>query len=588
MTKITNSLSYFFASIMSIITPAKLRGKTAKSLLMFFGVIAALLASQTAFADALTGDVQKQAINVTAIIMFVLFVLATLGVTYWASKQTQTTSDFYTAGGGISGFKNGLAIAGDFMSAASFLGISAMVFTSGYDGLIYSTGFLVGWPIVLFLIAERLRNLGKFTFADVASYRFAQKPVRIFAASGTMIVVLLYLIAQMVGAGKLIQLLFGMDYIWAVIIVGVLMMAYVLFGGMLATTWVQIIKAVLLLSGASFMAFMVLYKVGFSPEMMFRRATEIHESGTKIMAPGKLVANPIDAVSLGLALMFGTAGLPHILMRFFTVPDAGEARKSVLVATGFIGYFYILTFIIGFGGIMLVKGNPHFFTEVVKDGKTVMEMIGGSNMTAIHLAEVVGGNLFLGFISAVAFATILAVVAGLTLSGASAISHDIYAEVIKKGKATHAEELRVSRLTVAVLGVVAVILGVAFEQQNIAFMVGLAFAVAASANFPVLLLSMFWGGLTTKGAVFGGFAGLISAVLLIVLGPTVWVDVMHHEAAIFPFKNPAIFSIPTAFIMAYLMSITDKSPRAAIDKSGFTAQYVRSLTGVGAAKASDH
>lgn len=545
--------------------------------------------SQSSFADALTGDVQKQPLNVSAIIMFVIFVLGTLGITYWASKQNQTASDFYTAGGGISGFKNGLAIAGDFMSAASFLGISAMVFTNGYDGLLYSTGFLVGWPLVLFLIAERLRNLGKFTFADVASYRFAQKPVRIFAASGTMIVVLLYLIAQMVGAGKLIQLLFGLSYIWAVIIVGALMMAYVLFGGMLATTWVQIIKAVLLLSGASFMALAVLYHVGFSPEEMFRQATAIHDKGTKIMAPGSLASNPIDAVSLGLALMFGTAGLPHILMRFFTVPDAAEARKSVLVATGFIGYFYILTFVIGFGGIILVtKDNPHFFETIVKDGKNVVQMIGGANMTAIHLAEVVGGNLFLGFISAVAFATILAVVAGLTLSGASAISHDIYAEVIKKGQVSHEDELKVSRMTVLALGVIAVLLGIAFEQQNIAFMVGLAFAVAASANFPVLVLSMFWGGLTTKGAVMGGFAGLISAAGLILLGPTVWVDVLHHEAPIFPFKNPAIFSMPIAFLVAYVVSISDKSSRAAVDKDGFDAQYVRSLTGIGAAKASDH
>lgn len=545
--------------------------------------------SQFAFADAIGGEVQKQPLNVAAISMFVLFVLGTLGITYWASKQNQTASDFYTAGGGISGFKNGLAIAGDFMSAASFLGISAMVFTGGYDGLLYSTGFLIGWPLVLFLIAERLRNLGKFTFADVASYRFAQKPVRIFAASGTMIVVLLYLIAQMVGAGKLIQLLFGMNYTSAVLIVGVLMMAYVLFGGMLATTWVQIIKAVLLLSGASFMALAVLYHVGFSPEEMFRQATQIHENGNKIMAPGKLASNPIDAVSLGLALMFGTAGLPHILMRFFTVPDAAEARKSVLVATGFIGYFYLLTFVIGFGAIMMVtKDNPHFFETVIKDGKEVVQMIGGTNMTAIHLSEVVGGNLFLGFISAVAFATILAVVAGLTLSGASAISHDIYAEVIKKGQVSHAEELKVSRITVVALSIVAIILGIVFESQNIAFMVGLAFAVAASANFPILLLSMFWQGLTTKGAVMGGFAGLISAALLIVIGPTVWVDVMHHESAIFPYKNPTIFSMPIAFIVAFLVSKADTSPRAAIDKDGFDAQYVRSLTGIGAAKASDH
>lgn len=540
-------------------------------------------------AGAIEGEVKKQPVNMAAIIMFFIFVLATLGITYWASKQNKSTADFYTAGGGISGFRNGLAIAGDYMSAASFLGISAMVFTNGYDGLIYSTGFLVGWPLVLFLIAERLRNLGKFTFADVASYRFAQTPVRLFAASGTLIVVLLYLIAQMVGAGKLIELLFGLDYIWAVIVVGILMVAYVLFGGMLATTWVQIIKAVMLLSGATFMALMVLYAADFSPEKMFATASKIHSKNTAIMAPGSLVSNPIDALSLGLALMFGTAGLPHILMRFFTVPNAKEARKSVLVATSFIGYFYILTFIIGFGAIMLVtKDNPHFFETVVKDGVSKVEMIGGSNMAAIHLAEAVGGNLFLGFISAVAFATILAVVAGLTLSGASAVSHDLFASVIKKGQATHVEEMRVSRITVVVLGLLAIILGIAFEKQNIAFMVGLAFAVAASANFPILLLSMFWKGLTTKGAVIGGFAGLITAAVLIVIGPAVWVDVLKNKEALFPFKNPAIFSIPIAFIVSWLVSITDKSPRAAIDHAGYDAQYVRSLTGIGAAKASDH
>lgn len=552
-------------------------------------IASSLFFSHTVLADAITGEVEKQPLNVAAIVMFFLFVAGTLYITYWAAKQNQTASDFYTAGGGISGFKNGLAIAGDFMSAASFLGISALVFTSGYDGLIYSTGFLVGWPIVLFLIAERLRNLGQYTFSDVASYRFSQTPVRIFAASGTLIVVLLYLIAQVVGAGKLIQLLFGMDYLWAVVIVGTLMVLYVLFGGMLATTWVQIIKAVLLLSGATFMAFMVMYMVGFSPEEMFHRAVDIHDKGTAIMAPGGLVSNPIDAISLGLALMLGTAGLPHILMRFFTVPDAKEARKSVFVATGFIGYFYILTFIIGFGAIMLVtKDNPHFFTPIISGDKTLYEMIGGNNMAAIHLSEAVGGNLFLGFISAVAFATILAVVAGLTLSGASAVSHDLYASVIKKGKATQKQELRVSRITVLVLGVIAIILGITFEKQNIAFMVGLAFAVAASANFPILFLSMFWKGLTTRGAVAGGFAGLTLAAVLIVLGPTVWVSVMHHDAAIFPYKNPALFSIPTAFIVAWIVSVTDKSQRAKMDRAGFEAQYVRSMTGLGASKASDH
>ena len=548
----------------------------------------AMAASTFAMADALTGDVEKQAVNIPAIVMFFIFVAGTLYITYWAAKQNKSTKDFYTAGGGISGFRNGLAIAGDYMSAASFLGISAMVYTTGYDGLIYSTGFLVGWPIVLFLIAERLRNLGKFTFADVAAYRLKQKPVRLFAASGTLLVVIIYLIAQMVGAGKLIELLFGLDYMYAVIIVGVLMVLYVLFGGMLATTWVQIIKAVMLLSGATFMAIMVLKMANFSPEVMFTKAVEVHAKGDAIMQPGGLVKNPIDALSLGLALMFGTAGLPHILMRFFTVKDAKQARKSVFVATGFIGYFYILTFIIGFGAIMLLTNNPNFFHEVVKDGKPVMELIGGTNMAAVHLSKAVGGDLFMGFISAVAFATILAVVAGLTLSGASAVSHDLYATVFRKGQATQAEEMKVSRLTTLALGVLAIILGIAFENQNVAFMVGLAFALAASGNFPILVLSMFWKGLTTRGAVVGGFSGLLVAALLIILGPTVWVSVLHHEAPIFPYGNPAIFTIPLAFIVAWIVSVTDNSAQAAQDRAGFEAQYVRSMTGIGIADASDH
>ena len=548
----------------------------------------AMAASTLVMADALTGDVEKQAVNIPAIVMFFIFVAATLYITFWAAKQNKSTKDFYTAGGGISGFKNGLAIAGDYMSAASFLGISAMVYTTGYDGLIYSTGFLVGWPIVLFLIAERLRNLGKFTFADVAAYRLKQKTVRMFAASGTLLVVIIYLIAQMVGAGKLIELLFGLDYMYAVIIVGVLMVLYVLFGGMLATTWVQIIKAVMLLSGATFMAIMVLKMADFSPEVMFTKAVAVHPKGDAIMSPGGLVKNPIDALSLGLALMFGTAGLPHILMRFFTVKDAKQARKSVFVATGFIGYFYILTFIIGFGAIMLLTNNPNFFHEVVKDGKPVMELIGGTNMAAVHLSKAVGGDLFMGFISAVAFATILAVVAGLTLSGASAVSHDLYATVFRKGQATQAEEMKVSRMTTLALGVLAIILGIAFENQNVAFMVGLAFALAASGNFPILVLSMFWKGLTTRGAVVGGFSGLLVAALLIILGPTVWVSVLHHEAPIFPYGNPAIFTIPLAFIVAWIVSVTDNSAQAAQDRAGFEAQYVRSMTGIGIADASDH
>ncbi|MDX7779522.1 cation acetate symporter [Aeromonas hydrophila] len=544
-----------------------------------------LLATLASFpllaADALTGEVHRQPLNISAIVMFVIFVAATLFITYWASKRNRSASDYYAAGGRITGFQNGLAIAGDYMSAASFLGISALVYTSGYDGLIYSIGFLVGWPIILFLIAERLRNLGKYTFADVASYRLKQTEVRTLSASGSLVVVALYLIAQMVGAGKLIELLFGLQYHVAVVLVGILMVLYVLFGGMLATTWVQIIKAVMLLSGASFMAIMVMKSVNFDIGTLFSEAVKMHEKGIAIMSPGGLVADPISAISLGLALMFGTAGLPHILMRFFTVSDAKEARKSVFYATGFIGYFYILTFIIGFGAILLVSTNPDF-----KDATGAL--LGGTNMAAIHLADAVGGSLFLGFISAVAFATILAVVAGLTLAGASAVSHDLYASVIKKGKANEADELRVSKYTTVVLGVVAIGLGILFEKQNIAFMVGLAFSIAASCNFPVLFLSMFWSRLTTRGAVYGGWLGLVSAVSLMILGPTVWVKVLGHAQAIFPYEYPALFSMAVAFVGIWLFSVTDKSQNALDEHAKFFPQFVRSQTGLGAASASSH
>ncbi len=544
-----------------------------KSRHLFFA-LAALLPCGVLAADAISGAVERQPTNVEAIIMFLIFVAFTLGITYWASKRTRSRSDYYTAGGNITGFQNGLAMAGDFMSAASFLGISALVYTSGYDGLIYSLGFLVGWPIILFLIAERLRNLGRYTFADVASYRLKQKPIRTLSACGSLVVVALYLIAQMVGAGKLIQLLFGLDYHVAVVLVGILMVMYVLFGGMLATTWVQIIKAVLLLFGASFMAIMVMKTVGFSFNTLFTEAMKVHPKGIAIMSPGGLVHDPISALSLGLGLMFGTAGLPHILMRFFTVSDAREARKSVFWATGFMGYFYFLTFIIGFGAILLVGANPAF-----KDATGAL--IGGNNMAAVHLADAVGGSLFLGFISAVAFATILAVVAGLTLAGASAVSHDLYASVFRKGQASERDELRVSKITVVLLGIVAILLGIIFEKQNIAFMVGLAFSIAASCNFPIILLSMYWSKLTTRGAMIGGWLGLLTAVLLMILGPTVWVQVLGHAKAVFPYEYPALFSMLAAFIGTWLFSVTDNSASGAEERQRFQAQFVRSQTGVG-------
>jgi len=572
---------------------------TYQNIVRAFGALALMAAAGAAMAaGADLGQAEKQATNWTAITMFGLFVVGTLFITKWAAAQTKSAADFYTAGGGITGFQNGLAIAGDYMSAASFLGISAAVMASGFDGLIYSIGFLVGWPVITFLMAERLRNLGKFTFADVAAFRFEQKPIRIFAASGTLVVVAFYLIAQMVGAGQLIKLLFGLEYWMAVVIVGALMKVYVLFGGMTATTWVQIIKACLLLGGASFMAFMVLWQFGFSPEAMFAKAVEIKANlattagktpeeaaaaGQSIMGPGNFVKDPISAISFGMALMFGTAGLPHILMRFFTVPSAKEARKSVMWATGWIGYFYLLTFIIGFGAITFVLTNPSFLDA--KGG-----LIGGNNMAAVHLANAVGGNVFLGFISAVAFATILAVVAGLTLSGASAVSHDIYGTVIKKGQANSADELRVSKMTTIALGVIAVVLGIAFEKQNIAFMVSLAFAIAASANFPVLFMSVLWKDCTTKGAVIGGFMGLISSVVLTVVSPSVWEATLGNPkgSALFPYTSPALFSMTIGFVGIWLFSVLDNSARAKKDRQGFLAQQVRSETGIGAAGASGH
>ncbi|MDE6958483.1 MAG: cation acetate symporter, partial [Helicobacter apodemus] len=525
-------------------------------------------------AEVDVGEIVKVQFNPTAVIMFLVFVLVTLGITYYSSKKSQSASSFYTAGGNITGLQNGTAIAGDYMSAASFLGITALVFTNGFDGLIYSIGFLVGWPIILFLIAEKFRNLGKFTFTDIAAYRLDSKPIRILSAISALSVVSFYLIAQMVGAGQLIQVLFGLPYAVAVVLVGVLMICYVTFGGMHATTWVQIIKAILLLSGATFMSFMILYLTKFDLTYYFSEAIKNHPQSEGIMSPGTFIKDPISAISLGLALMFGTAGLPHILMRFFTVKDAKEARKSVFYATVFIGYFYILTFIIGFGAIVLLLGNPDYTNA---DGT----FNGVANMVAITLAEVIGGDIFLGFISAVAFATILAVVSGLAISGAGAISHDLFVNVCKNGVCDQQLERKVTKIATIGIGIVAIILGMIFEKQNVAFMVGLAFGIAASVNFPILLLSIYWKNLTTKGAFYGGLIGLIVVLILVILSPSIWVKSFGFSEAIFPYDHPAIFSIPLTFILIYIVSKLDTSKRAEIDKSGFNAQDFRAQTGIG-------
>ena len=484
-------------------------------------------------------------------LIFAIFVLITLIITYFASKKSSDKSNYYAAGEKISGLQNGLAIAGDYMSAASFLGISGLVFFSGFDGLIYSIGFLVGWPIILFLIAGKLKNLGKYTFADVTTIRLEQSKIRVLSASGTLVTVLFYLIAQMVGAGALIQILFGLPYSFAIWIVGILMIIYVSFGGMIATTWVQIIKALLLIVGASILAYFVLKNYSFSLNELLNEAIKIHQSQELILYPGKLISDPISAISLGLALIFGTAGLPHILMRFFTVPDARSARVSAFYATTLIGYFYILTFVIGFGAIIFLTNNSLYLDDS-------NNLIGSNNMAAVHLSHVLGGDIFLGFISAVAFATILAVVSGLTLAGASAIGRDLYVYVLNKGKANEKKEIIVSKVSSVFIGIVAIILGIIFEGQNVAFLVGLAFAIAASTNFPILFLTITWKGLTTNGAFVGGMIGLFTAIILVILSPTVWVEIFNFEKAIFPYKYPGLFSMTTSFLFIFLISKIDK------------------------------
>ena len=484
--------------------------------------------------------------NITAITFFGLFIVLSLGITVWASRRTRTTDQFYAAGRSVTAFQNGLALAGDYMSAASFLGIAGLVAVSGFDGLIYSIGFLVGWPIVMFLIAEPLRNLGRYTFADVVATRLRQTPIRIAAAIGALAVIAFYLIAQMVGAGNLIRLLFGLPYEAAVVIVGVVMLAYVLFGGMIATTWVQIVKAVLLLGGATLLAGLVLMRFSFNPLALFEQASATYGPG--VLAPGRQVTDPIDAISLGLALMLGTAGLPHILMRFYTVRDAKTARTSVGYATAFIGFFYLLTFILGFGAMVIVGREA------------ITKVDAGGNMAAPLLAEAVGGTAFLGFIAAVAFATILAVVAGLTLSGAATLSHDLWVNVFRGQHASEREQLVVARVATIVLAIISIILGIAFKGQNVAYMVGLAFAIAASANFPALVLSIFWKRLTTAGAQASMIVGTLSTLVLIYLSPTIQLDILKHADAWFPLRNPGIVTIPLSFVIAVGVSLMRPVP----------------------------
>ncbi len=488
-----------------------------------------------------------------AIALFLAFLAITLLITAWAATRSRGRDAFYTAGGEITPLQNGLAMAGDFLSAAAFLGLTGIMTTSGFDGVVYALGFLMGWPVLMFLVAEPLRMMGRFSFADVLAARLSEKPVRIVAACSSLVVIAFYLIAQMVGAGQLIELLFGLDYGYAVVAVGLLMMLYVSFGGMTATTWVQIIKAGLFLAGAAVLAALVLARFG-SVSALVTAAVAAHPRGAAALAPAGPAADPVSWLSLGMALVFGTAGLPHILMRFFTVRDARAARVSVFYTTAFMGCFFLMVMVIGYGAVALVLPDPAYRTA--SGG-----LRGGANMAAIHLAHAVGGSAMMGFISAVAFATILAVVSGLVLTGASAVSHDLFARVL--GGTDERREMAVSRVATVCLGALGIGLGLLFRTQNVAYMVGLAFAVAASANFPVLLLAIYWRGLTTAGAVAGGLAGLVSAVGLTVIGPGIWVKALGHPAALFPYDPPAIVTVPLAFAVAIGVSLLSRAAVAA-------------------------
>ncbi|MBN7797353.1 cation acetate symporter [Parahaliea mediterranea] len=538
--------------------------------------------SPVAFAAAPgpVGEVSQQALNPVAIGMFLLFVLVTLLITWWAARRTRSSGDFYNAGGQISGLQNGAAIAGDFMSAASFLGITGLIFLGGFDGLVLALGAFSAWPLMLFLLARRVRNLGRFTFIDVVSERLERTRIRLVAISGTLTVVILYLIAQMVGAGKLIQLLFGLPYEVAVIAVSALVLAYVTFGGMLATTWVQIVKAILLLTGVTVCAVLVMYHAGFSFDTLLVEATAAHPRGDAILRAGQIFDDPVQVTTTLVAMLFGTLGLPHILMRLYTVPDMVQAKRSAFYASLFMGYFYLALIVLGFGSVMLLYGNPEFF-------EPGGGLVGGGNMASIHLASAVGGDVLTGFMSAVTFATILAVVAGLTVSGAAAISHDLYAEVMCKGQPDPARELFLTRVTTVTIGVIAVVLGILFQDENVAFIATMPMVVAASVNFPLLFLSLFWSGLTTRGAVIGAVLGLVSSVVLIVIGPQVWVSVLGFEAPLFPYDYPALFTLPLALAACWLFSVTDRSTRGTKDRANYHALLLRSEFGDAASSAAD-
>lgn len=512
-----------------------------------------------------------QASNIT-ITIFVLFVLSTLAITAWAARRTSSTEDYYTAGGKISGMRNGVAIAGDFLSAAALLGQTGLVFLAGADVLVFCMGLTLGWAVVLFVIAEPLRQLGRFTFADAVSFRLSAAPIRLLASCSTLVITIPYLIAQMVGAGTLVQSMFNINYSAAVCTVGVLMIVYVVYGGMLATTWIQIIKAALLVGGATLLCLLLLMAFEFSFVELANAAVREHAQGLAILAPGLLYDDPISMLSLQLAFVCGIAGFPHLMMRFFTVPDARQARISAGVAIGITGYFMILVFVIGMGAIAFLTNNPDFYSA---DGK----LFGGNNMVAIHLSQVLGGEYFYGFMSAVSFATILAVVSGLMMAAASTISHDIYASLMQKNKTTEKQEIKIFRLATLIFGGLAVLLSIGFERQNVAILTVIATSIAASVNFPILFLALYWRGLTTRGVLTGGALGMASAIVLTVLGPTVWVGVLGHAEPIYPYAYPTLISLTLAFLGCGLGSRLDNGKRAQQERNAYQHQQLRAQFG---------
>ena len=485
--------------------------------------------------------------NVTAIAMFLIIVAISLGITHWASKHSRSRKQFYTADGTLSGFKNGAAFTGEFLSAATFLGITGIYFTSGYDGLIYSIGAAMGWPVLVFLLSDRLRSMGRYTLTDVLTYRHKEPSLRVFSAGATVVILLLYMVAQLVGAGLLIEFLFGVDFVWSLILIGVLMITYVVFGGMMATTWVQIVKAGFLWVIGLVLAVGVLGQFNYSFGELLTAAIDTHPSGLKIMESSSFTSVGAS-MSAALTQAVGIAGLPHFIMRFFTVPNVVEARRSAAYATAMISGFYIVLLVIGFGAIALLNGNPEYAA-----GPALLK--NGNNMAPLYLAHLLGGDVLLGICAAAVFATILAVVSALTLAVAAAISHDVYGMVIRNGQQTEAEELKVSRIAALLFGLVTIALSVAFKEENITFLVVTSLSIAASSTFPVMFLACFWRPLTSMGALAGGTTGLICAVMGIVLGPTVWVSIFGFAAPLFPYQYPTIISLPIAVGVTVAVSL---------------------------------